>query len=286
MDLVFSDIHADIHALDTIFGIASSLEFTKKYGTFSRIINLGDVLERGTHPKEVLSRLKSIETNYPIFSVMGNHDEAFLYNRLIGRSSIESMDAHAKLNSEDISFFKENGNGTFGNQEFIDKKYGIFCVHGGPLDPKKIKPKTITNEEDWLYQKSWQRLTEEDFEFFTYSGYHFKASSAFDETKKHMKNHIILCGHEHKEEIIMQDSHIHSLYPALKSVKEKLSGYILESKEIEIDPSNNYLIRLGIGGPEGHYIKDSEVPHFAIIQYNPKKVILFTVLPNTGWNRP
>ena len=84
LDLVFSDIHADIHALDTILDIASSLEFTKKYGTFSRIINLGDVLERGTHPKEVLSRLKSFETNYPLFSVMGNHDEAFLYNRLVG----------------------------------------------------------------------------------------------------------------------------------------------------------------------------------------------------------
>ena len=63
------------------------------------------------------------------------------------------MDAHAKLNSEDISFFKENDDGTFGNQEFIDKKYGLFCVHGGPLDPEKIKPKTIPNEEDLAISK-------------------------------------------------------------------------------------------------------------------------------------
>lgn len=278
MDLVFSDIHADVHALDTILGIASSLEFTKKYGTFSRIINLGDILERGIYPKEVISRLRSFETNYQLFSVMGNHDEAFLHNRLIGGSSIESMDAHAKLNSEDLSFFKENSDGTFGNQEFIDKKHGLFCVHGGPLDPEKIRPKTTPSEEAWLYQKSWQRLTEEDFEFFTYSGYHYKASSAFDEAKKHVKNPIILCGHQHKEEtIIMQDDLIRSIYPSLNIVKEKVSGHILESKEIQINSSNNYLIRLGIGGPAGHYVKDSEVPHFAIIQYDPKKVILFTV---------
>lgn len=276
LDLVFSDIHADINALDTILGITSSAEFKKKYGALSRIINLGDILERGTHPKEVLSRLKSLEKNYPLFSVVGNHDEAFLYNKLIGASSIESMNAHAKLNSEDILFFKENDDGTFGSQEFIDKKHGLFCVHGGPLDPEKITPQTA-KDEAWLYKRCWQRLTEEDFEFFTYAGYHYKASSAFDEAKKHVENHIILCGHQHQEEVIIQDGDIHRLYPTLKPVKEKVAGYILENREIEINPSNNYFIRLGIGGPEGHYVKDSEVPHFAIVQYDPKKVILFTV---------
>ena len=47
MDLVFSDIHADVDALDTILEIAASDDFTKKYGSFDRIINLGDLLERG-----------------------------------------------------------------------------------------------------------------------------------------------------------------------------------------------------------------------------------------------
>ncbi len=281
MDLVFSDIHADITALETILGMATSHEFTKKYGTFSRIINLGDVLERGTNPKEVLSKLKSLEKNYPLYSVMGNHDEGFLYNRLVSASSIESMDAHAKLTSDDVSFFKENSDGTYGKQEFIDKKYGLFCVHGGPLDPKNITPKNAQNDA-WLYQRSWQRLTEEDFEFFTYAGYHYKVSSAFSEASKHVKNHVILCGHQHQEEAIMQDGIIHHLYPTLKPVKEKIAGHILDRKEIEINSSNNYLIRLGIGGPEGHYVKDSEVPHFAIVQHDPRKVILFTIHPNTG----
>lgn len=39
MDLVFSDIHADINALDTILNIANMSEFKKKYGEYSRIIN-------------------------------------------------------------------------------------------------------------------------------------------------------------------------------------------------------------------------------------------------------
>ena len=130
MDLVFSDIHADISALETILGVTSSKEFTKKYGTFSRIINLGDVLERGTNPREVLSRLKLLEQNYTIHSVMGNHDEGFLANTMIGGSSIESMNAHANLREEDLSFFKQNNDGTFGKREYIDKKmdYSAFMA--------------------------------------------------------------------------------------------------------------------------------------------------------------
>jgi predicted phosphodiesterase len=277
LDLVFSDIHADINALDTILGVTTSVEFTKKYGTFSRIINLGDVLERGTNPKQVIARLRSLQSNYPVYSVLGNHDEAFLANKLIGGSSIESMDAHAKLNQEDISFFKENDDGTYGSQEYIDKKHGLFCVHGGPLDPKKITPKNA-QDEAWLYQRSWQRLTEEEFEFFSYYGYHYKPSSAFEEVKELMKNHIILCGHQHQEEAIMQDEKITCIYPTIKPKKEKIAGHEIQSREIEIDTSNNYFIRLGIGGPEGYYGVGEPFPHFAVIQYDPKKVILFTVI--------
>ncbi len=276
LDLVFSDIHADINALDAILGVASSPDFRKKYGEFSRIINLGDVLERGTHPREVLSRLKALQETYPFHSVMGNHDEGFLYNRLVSASSTESLDAHAKLTREDISFFRENQDGTFGSREFIDKKFGLFCVHGGPLDPAKITPQNA-REESWLYQRSWQRLTAEEFDFFTYAGYHYRASSAFDEVEKHVSNHVILCGHQHQEEAIMQDGTIHHLYPGITPAREKLAGRMIESREIVIDSTNNYLIRLGIGGPEGHYVKNAEVPHFAVVQHDPRKVILFAI---------
>jgi predicted phosphodiesterase len=277
MDLVFSDIHADIDGLESILNMASSSDFVKKYGNYSRIINLGDVLERGTHPKEVLDRLQSLEKNYPIVSVMGNHDEAFLHNKLIGASSIESMDAHAKLSKEDIAFFKENKDGTFSQQFFLDKKNKILAVHGGPLDPKKITPKNA-NDEAWFYHRSWQRLTPEDFEFFDYSGYHYKASSAFDEAKSNQAN-LILCGHQHEETALVQDGEIHEIYSSLKVTQEKTSNHILEKREIEIIPSYNYLIRLGLGGPAGKYGGGYTDPHFGIILYDPNKVILFTVKP-------
>jgi predicted MPP superfamily phosphohydrolase len=277
LDLVFSDIHADINGLESILKIASSSDFVKKYGNFSRIINLGDVLERGTKPKQVLARLQSLEKNYPIVSVMGNHDEAFLYNKLIGASSIESMDAHANLSKEDIAFFKENKDGTFGQQLFLDKKNNMLCVHGGPLDPKKITPKNA-NDETWLYHRSWQRLSPEDFEFFDYSGYHYKASSAFDEAKNNQAN-MILCGHQHEEAALVQDGEIHEIYSSLKVSQEKTSNHILEKREIEINPSYNYLIRLGLGGPAGKYGGGYTDPHFGIILYDPKKVILFTIKP-------
>jgi predicted MPP superfamily phosphohydrolase len=105
VDLVFSDIHADINGLDLIIKTVSSDEFVKKYGSFSRIINLGDLLERGINPKEVISKLKSLQKNYPIFSVIGNHDEGFLSGKKVSASSFESMDAHERLSDEDLSFF-------------------------------------------------------------------------------------------------------------------------------------------------------------------------------------
>lgn len=276
LDLIFSDIHADIGALDAILDMATSKEFEKKYGSFSRVINLGDLLERGTHPKEVLEKMKSLENNYPVHSVMGNHDEGFLYGIKVSDISLESLDVHSRLAENDLSFFKKNKDDTYGQQEFVDIKNGLFCVHGGPLDPKIITPKNA-KEESWLYKRVWQRLTAEDFEFFSYSGYHYKAQSAFDEAKKQIQNHIILCGHQHQETVIEQDGKIRDIYPTLKLEKEKVNGKILERREVNINPSNNYIIRLGLGGPEGYYGTGKSVPHFGIIQHNPKKVILFTL---------
>ena len=276
MDLIFSDIHADMDALDTILKIAISEEFTKKYGNFERIINLGDVLERGSHPKEVLVKLDSLAKNHSIFSVMGNHDEAFLYKRPVSGVSLQSWTAHQSLTDDDLAFFPKNKDGTFGQQLFIDKKNNLFCVHGGPLDPLKITPKDA-NDEAWLYQRSWQRLSEEEFEYFSYYGYHYKPSSAFGEANSHLNNFIILCGHQHIETALVQDSEIKEIHSSLKTTQERTSGFVLGKKEIEINQSSNYLIRLGLGGPSGYYGVGTAQPHFGIIQYNPKKMILFTV---------
>ncbi len=278
MDLVFSDIHADIDGLESILHVTTSNDFTKKYGNFARIINLGDVLERGSHPKQVLDRLESLKKNYQIISVMGNHDEAFLYKRPVSGGPISSWAAHQKLKEDNLSFFAKNKDGTFGQQEYIDTKNKLFCVHGGPLAPAKITPKNAYDEA-WLYQRSWQRLSDEDFEFFSYAGYHYLPSSAFEEVENHLSNFVILCGHQHKETVIIQDKNIKEIFSSLKVTQEKYSEFVLEKREIEINSSYNYLIRLGIGGPAGYYGTGHSRPHFGLVQYNPKKVILFTINP-------
>ena len=276
MDLVISDIHADIIALNTILDLTNSNGFQKKYGKISRIINLGDVLERGTHPKQVLHKLMALSKNYPIISVMGNHDEAFLYNKRVSGNSWESIAAHDTLVDKDIEFFKKNKDGTYGQQEFVEKKSGIVCVHGGPLDPKKIVSKNAGSEA-WFYQKSWQRLSEVG-EFFSPFGYHYSASSAFLETNTRVKNPIILSGHEHIETAIRQyKGKTHDILFKIKSQSEKLSNFIVEKKEIPIESGNSYLIKVGLGGPEGYYGIGEATPHFGIIQDNPKKIVLFEI---------
>ncbi len=277
MDLVISDIHADISGLNAIIDLTTSTDFKKKYGEISRILNLGDVLERGTKPKQVLEKIMELSKSYPVISVIGNHDEAFLYGRQVSGSSLESIQAHKLLTEEDLSFFKKNKDDTYSDQEFLDKKTSLLCVHGGPLDPKKITPKNA-GPEAWLYQKSWQRLSEENFEYFSYYGYQYLASSAFTEAKIKVENPLILCGHQHIEAAIQQKKEgIQEILSIVKLQTEKLANFILEKREILIESGSNYLVRVGLGGPEGYHGTGSAKAHFGIIQYNPKKVILFSI---------
>ena len=107
MDLILSDIHADINALETILKVVNYNDFKEKYGEFSRIINLGDVLERGTHPKQVLEKLQTLSKTYQLESIIGNHDEAFLYGKQVSGSSLESLEAHISLKERYLEFFKK-----------------------------------------------------------------------------------------------------------------------------------------------------------------------------------
>ena len=272
MDLVFSDIHADIAGLEAILEIASSSEFEEKYGKISRIINLGDLLERGSNPREVLQKMHDLSKNYPIMSVMGNHDEAVLYKKSISGSSYSSMKAHELLSEHDLEFFRKNSDGTFGQQQALDTKNKLLCVHGGPINPQKI---IEVGNDPWLYQKTWQRMSEENNEFYSYYGYHYKASSAFEEGKANLDNFIILCGHQHVEAAIRQTKNeITNILP-FRPTTEKIGSFVVQKREFEIAKDSNYLFRVGLGGPQGHHTGGFARPHFGLIQHDAKKVILF-----------
>jgi len=141
MDLVISDIHADVNSLNIITEIVFSDKFKKKYGIVKRIINLGDVLDRGFYPKQVLDKLSRLKINHEVILVLGNHDESQLFDKYAGGNSKESADAHDKLSKKDLEFFEKNPDGTIGHHEMVDKKNRLVLVHGGPIDPKKIIPK-------------------------------------------------------------------------------------------------------------------------------------------------
>ena len=272
MDLVFSDIHADIDGFETILKIAFSSEFEEKYGKVSRIINLGDLLERGTNPKEVLQKITELSKIYPILSVMGNHDEGVLYKKFLSGSSYSSINAHELLSEQDLEFFHQNKDETFGEQQVIDRKNRLLCVHGGPLDPQKI---VKDGNDPWLYQKTWQRLSEENNEFYSYYGYHYKPSSAFEEGKTILENFIILCGHQHIETAIQQTKDTITNIWSFQYQREKIGSFTIQKHEFDIDKNSNYLFRVGLGGPQGHHSGGFAKPHFGIIQHDPKKVVLF-----------
>ena len=120
MDLVFSDIHADAKALDLILKVATDSEFIKQYGKFTRVINLGDILGRGLQPKEVISKLTNLKNNFPFVSLLGNHDEAFLYKKIITNNPEDSIRAHSLLDENDLQIFQKRQNGKFFPYEFID----------------------------------------------------------------------------------------------------------------------------------------------------------------------
>ncbi len=274
MDLVFSDIHADIEGLETILDLAFSAEFEDQYGMVSRIINLGDLLERGTNPSQVLKKMTELSKSYEMISVMGNHDEGFLYKRSLSGSPYASLKAHELLSNQDLEFFKQNRDGTYGEQLVIDKKNRLLCVHGGPIDPQKI---VQAGNDPWLYQRTWQRLSDQDAEFYSYYGYHYKPASAFEEGKSNFEDFVILCGHQHTEAAIRQEKNQITNIWSFQHTTQKIDSRILKKREFPIGEGSNYLFRLGLGGPQGYYGDGYAKPHFATIQDDPKKVVLFAI---------
>lgn len=261
--------------MDAILRTATSKQFEGKHGRFDRILCLGDVLERGTDPRSVLATLRRLSEMYPVESVMGNHDEAFLYGRFLSGSSMESAAAHDALGERDLEFFARNEDGSFGRQEFVDRSKGILCVHGGPLDPERITPKMP--ECLWLYQKTWQRLSPEWRDHITQYGYNYSPDLAFEAAQELLRRPLIFCGHQHTEAAIERlDSRVRNIMPRLQRTEERMADAVLRCRVIHIRPDAGYIIRVGLAGPQGSY-GAREIPHFALADHDSRTVRLFSI---------
>lgn len=176
--VIFSDVHADAAAIEALGSTIRAPAFRAVFGPVDLIVNLGDLVHRGSHPQETLEKFHALSREYRMISVMGNHDDAYLNGILVSGSDAASTYRHEQLrDSPLLSIFDSMP------MEWAD--HGILFVHGGPLD---LGTQT-------LRLKCWQRLSREAGDFFT--GYHYTAAMAFEALEKRGLIHMI-CGHQHE----------------------------------------------------------------------------------------
>ena len=175
--VIFSDVHADAEAITALLTCIRNPCFSETFGTIDCIINLGDILHRGDHPKESLEKINTISEEYKLISVIGNHDHAFLHGLFVSGSDAGSMYRHEQLrDSPLLSIFEQMP------MEWSDN--GMLFVHGGPMEMG----------EETLRLKCWQRLSHQPGDSF--SGYHYTADMAFDTLQARGLTHLC-CGHQH-----------------------------------------------------------------------------------------
>lgn len=259
--LLFSDVHADSEALEVLLSIAGSEDFAARYGPVRKIVNLGDVLQRGYHPAEVVSRLEEIRN---LESVLGNHDESFLYKLPVLGSDARSNKIHDLYCAAGgyESFFQGMG------KIFVDMDRKLYGVHGGPLDPLSIPPGEKTIHDEWIYSQTWQRISVIGESFIDYFGYNYLPSQAFVAVKPTFGSDgfVIACGHNHKEAVFVQKGGvIEDMLAKLECEEICLNGHKVCEKKLPISEDSAYLVRIGIAGPEGFLQYGWDTCYFGVL---------------------
>ena len=176
--VIFSDVHADVDAIGAFASCIRSPAFGQEFGPVDVLVNMGDLLHRGSRPQETLEKVHTLSHEFRLVSVLGNHDHAFLHGILVSGSDAASTYRHEQLrDSPLLSIFESMP------MEWVDN--GMLFVHGGPLDLG----------DQTLRLKCWQRLSHESGDFFT--GYHYTAPMAFDALAQRGLTHMC-CGHQHE----------------------------------------------------------------------------------------
>jgi Calcineurin-like phosphoesterase len=256
--LYVADVHADAEALSAILRLALSDDFTRRYGHVETFAILGDVVGMGKDPAETVRMIKGLKNARLI---TGDHDEAFLQGRELPGGDEASALAHQ-------AFRKAGGYEGFYRdrvQFHVDRGAGLYEVHGGPIDPRKIMPSLVDEAEAPLYSRAYQHISGIDVRYFDSAGYHYLPADAFDAVRPIFggSGHLIVCGHEHREAAyrrrLRQDE---DLMPLLKKRSARIDGVMLEEKRLPLDRDADYLIRVGIAGPEGYGSRRS---HFGVL---------------------
>ncbi len=122
MDLILSDIHANLHALRVVLRYA-------RRRAIDRFVFLGDLVGYGAQPNQVLDAIQPLK---PRFMVRGNHDRASAFANADDSFSLPARMAAAwtrdKLSREHLRFLQELPVGPL----WVGEDYQI--AHGSPLD--------------------------------------------------------------------------------------------------------------------------------------------------------
>lgn len=243
----FSDIHADAEALDVFIEFSRCPEFGARYGKLSQYVCLGDVVDVGCNPEEVVRTLKGIDG---LQWVKGNHDESVDLGIAICERDMHSEIAHQK--------FRDNGTSEFVRalpDHIKDEKHRYYAVHGGPVDPKQIMPAHLPSSYDaWLYSRTWQRINILS-ECFSNAGFQISPRRAFDYVRGLFKGNgwFIVCGHDHREGCFVWDARatadegVKDMFPVIDKHPARLTigGHIVDEKAIKIENVKDYIFRIG-----------------------------------------
>ncbi len=175
--VLFSDVHADAGAIAALRDCIRQPIFAQRFGPIDCVVNLGDLLHRGNHPKETLEAVHAIAREYRLVSVMGNHDHAFLHRLPVSGSDAASLARHEQIRGSPLLAIFDGM-----PMEWVDD--GMLFVHGGPLDLGSTT----------LRLKCWQRLGKEPGD--SYAGYFYTPEMAFSALRTRGLMHLC-CGHQH-----------------------------------------------------------------------------------------
>ena len=122
MDLILSDLHANLHAMKAVLRYA-------RRRIFHRFVLLGDLVGYGAFPNEVVDLVRNLE---PRYLVRGNHDRACVTPGLDMSFSLPARSAvtwtKGRLTEANAWFLEELAMGP----QWVDEDYLI--AHGSPLD--------------------------------------------------------------------------------------------------------------------------------------------------------
>lgn len=122
MDLILSDLHANLHALRTV------LRFARRRAV-GRFVLLGDLVGYGAHPNQVLDRVRELR---PRVALRGNHDRACAFEGEGLQFSLPARLACAwtrqHLSRENLRFLQELPEGP------LRLAPDVLAAHGAPYD--------------------------------------------------------------------------------------------------------------------------------------------------------